>query len=256
MEIKKRIYLIGFDLSGGLGLHRYFVDNGYSCTFGDEDGFSSRALNNYQNNLPLVTGFESCQFFTQIQHEDKNGDFIYTHERLLDSLIEEQPNALFIFNYLPVEKWLEQRASCYGYLPKTTKALGLSEAQVLEHWRDYYLAYYEKVISRLEGTENYFAYNHSNENESVLELTRFLASHGITLNLATYKPISEIRGSTDQRFHVQNIREAALYFRYHRFDIDTAINLLQEAEKHQPCRYYFKDELKKWKLEKKTWKSE
>ncbi|KZN58765.1 hypothetical protein [Pseudoalteromonas luteoviolacea] len=254
MEIKKRIYLIGFDLSGGLGLHRYFVDNGYNCTFGDEDGFSSSALNNYQNGLPLINGFESCQFFTQIQHEDKNGDFIYTHERVLDTLLEEQPNALFIFNYLPVEGWLEQRANCYGYLPKATKALNLNEAQVLEHWRAYYLAYYEKVVSRLKGAQNYFAYNHSSD--CVLELTRFLARHDIILNLAAYEPISEIRGSTEQRFHVKNIREAALYFRYHRFDIDTAINLLQEAEKHQPCRYYFKDELKKWKLEKKTWKSE
>ncbi|MBQ4811488.1 hypothetical protein J8M20_09070 [Pseudoalteromonas luteoviolacea] len=254
MENSARVYLIGFDLSGGLGLHRYFIANGYCSTFGDEDGFSTTALNNLHNGLPLVTGFESCQFFTQIQHENERGQFIYTHEQIFEKLVEEEPHALFIFNYLPIDEWVEQRKNCYGYLPKSMQSLHLDEEKVIEYWRKFYLTYYAKVVSRLGDKENYFAYNHASN--SVHELTRFLARYGVFLNEAKFEPVAEIRGSTEPRFHIQNIREAALYFRYHRFDIDTAIKLLQEAEKHQPCRYYFKDELKKWKLEKTTWKSE
>ncbi|WDE05707.1 hypothetical protein SG34_001870 [Thalassomonas viridans] len=250
----KRVYLIGFDLCGGLALHRYFIANGYDATFDDEDGFSSVAMENFQQGQPLLKGFENCSFFSQIQHETADGAYVYTNELLLEEFYKQEPSALYVFNYQPLDNWLESRQRFYGYLPKVMKREQLDEQQVLALWRQAYVNHKTRVLELLAGKTNFFMYDYAEHNFS--ELNSFFKSHGIAVDESKYQPVAEIRGSIEQRFHIQNIREAALYFRYHRFDIDTAINLLAEAERHQPCRYYFKDELKKWKLEKATWTKE
>ncbi|MBQ4845067.1 hypothetical protein [Pseudoalteromonas sp. MMG005] len=250
----KKVFLIGFDLCGGLALHRYFIANKFQSTFEDEDGFSSTAINNFKQGIEILNGYEDCQFFSQIQHETADGQFIYSSEELWAQLYTENPNALFIFNSLPVEKWLEKRKASYGYLPKVMTSLNLEEAQVLAVWRKAYDDHKSKVLGMLSGMSTFFNYDYSVH--TISDLNNFFSRHNIKLDGKKFEADSEVRGSVEQRFHIQNIREAALYYRYHRFDIDTAISLLEQAEKHQPCRYYFKDELEQWKLEKKTWMKE
>jgi hypothetical protein len=244
MPIHTKIFQIGFNVTESLSLHYYLVNNGINSIFGDNGNLAITMTNNCLAGVNPLAGYESYDAFFDMEAIDSSGNFIYAYQTCLGQIYNRYPDALYVFNIQNVKNWIEKRASLYGYLPAAIKFFNCTENDVLDIWKNNYEEYVEYALKMFSGKKNFLLYDIDECN--IETVNSFFGSHGIALNSNLYKSYSEIRGSTDISVHVKGIREAALFFRYHKNDLNTAIELLEIAQQQRPCSSYFKDELAVW----------
>lgn len=242
-----KIYQIGFGLTGVLSLYHYLLDNHVKAVHWDHGNLSRTLFDNLHSRRPLFSGYESYQAYLNLEHMTEDGEIVNAVERHLDEIYAADPSGLFIFNVQPVESLIKTRASLYGYLPGAMRYYNASEEEVFARWRTSYWSQVARVNTLFSGSDRLFVYDISQNTPA--DLDAFFSQHGFHFCSDRWQEYPEVRGSVDLNLHIRNIREAALYFRYHRSDFKSAIELMEISEKYKPCTAYYRDELKTWKAQ-------
>ncbi|WP_039912254.1 hypothetical protein [Cellvibrio mixtus] len=239
-----KIFQIGFNLTDSLSLHNYLLCNGIKSIFGDSGKLAISMVNNSLAGADVFYNYEGYDAFFDMEAIDETGSFIYAYQYCLDKIIAQYPAALYIFNTQNVDNWIQRRSELYGYLPSASKFLKCSELEVKEKWKKDFEDHTVNVLKKFKGCDNFLI--HNIDTDGIENINNFFNRHSINLDPTLYKPYNETRGSTDLSYHIKNIREAALFFKYHKDDLNTAIQLLELAQQHRPCSSFFKNELFAW----------
>ena len=87
---------------------------------------------NHFAGLPLLADYAEIQAFSDVEHVADNGQPRYATQTLLQTLIEQNPDALFVFNTHPVDTWLRSRCLYTDYLQRLYR---FDRQRVLNLWR-------------------------------------------------------------------------------------------------------------------------
>ena len=225
-------------------LHDFFCRNGIASVFGDDGRLAVSIKRNIGNSNP-VCEYDAFQAFFDMEDVSGTGQPLYAYSEYLESLVSCFPDALYLFNTGNMELWLDRRKSLYGYLPKALAQYGCDEFAVMNLWAEHFREHTALVERLFQSSQGFYLYD--TDRGDIEDLCKFMASFGFRMNADNFKVWPEIRGTTEKKWHVQNLRESALYFYYHLGAVDMAVNILEAAQELQPCSNYYKSELVKWK---------
>lgn len=126
-----KIFQIGFNKCGTVSLHKFFKSNGLKSIHWDEGRLAKRILKNFQQNLPLLNGYENYDCFTDMESQSDNIFIYLTHFKELD---KQYPDSKFILNVRNREQWIESRINHRDYLKVYKQITGLDEQGVIDLW--------------------------------------------------------------------------------------------------------------------------
>lgn len=241
----RKIYQIGFGLTGVLSLNHYFQSNGISTIQWDEGRLARTVEANIQAGRPAFTGYEGYQAFLNMEYMLDNGEVVNVPEKYLGEIFAQDPDGIYLLNVQPVEQLIDIRSRLYGYLPAAMAYYGTDEQGVFCKWREAYDIHLARVAAVFAGTDRLVTFDLAHN--SPADLDAIFVRYGFKLSANLWQDIPEARGSVNLTAHVRNIREAALYFRYHLRDLSTAIVLLEAAERYKPCTNFYRNELASWR---------
>lgn len=183
---RPKIFVIGFNKCGTKSLHHFFQENGYlsahSITSFDKmlggPPLAKRMQINRQSGRPLLTGFSHYEvysdmvYLTEKEFIEANGWFI--------ELAEQYPDAFFIFNDRPVEKWISSRLQHEGgprgsFVMRYAKACGVSTEEAPNRWALEYAAHKDKVLAYFVAHPRFMRFEL--EKHGPLDLCSFLRDH-------------------------------------------------------------------------------
>ncbi len=176
--MNKNIYQIGFNKTATVALHRYFEKNGIKSVHYDDGKLSKTVCGNYRLGKPLFSGYEGYQAFTDIEHFDRNGESVYTAEKLFREFYQQDPGALFVLNVRPLDAWLSSRKRFGNYLLRTSIAKRLTRGQVEEFWTEEYLSHVNAVTDFFKDKGHLLFFDISKEDGAYL--TSFFNQHGFS----------------------------------------------------------------------------
>ena len=166
-----KVFFIGFNKCGTKTLHFFFEANGYRSMHGKKKPWHGLSRQPFvavaiEDNLTrgdhVLKGFNRYQVFSDLtyasstRHVEGNRFFREFHQAF--------PDAYFIFNDRPVEKWISSRINHVsrrfgGLLENQSKVLGLSPDAVIEHWRAAYSAHHAAVCAYFAGNPRFMVFN-------------------------------------------------------------------------------------------------
>lgn len=167
---RPKLFFIGFNKTGTKTLHSFFCDNGYLSVH--SSSYMAQRLGlppiaklmqaNQQKGLPLLAGldhydvFSDMIFLSDSEVIEANGWF-----RELDA---QNPGAYFVFNDRPVEKWVKSRLSHEGgprgsFVGRYARAVGISEAEVPDHWRALHASRKAEVMAYFAGNARFAVFD-------------------------------------------------------------------------------------------------
>lgn len=179
-----KLFFIGFNKTGTKTLHSFFVDNGYLAVH--SSSFRARKLKlpplaklmqvNHAAGRPLLAGFD---------HYDAFSDLVYlTDSEVIEAngwfreLHAQHPDAYFVFNDRPVEKWVRSRLNHEGgprgsFVKRYANALGIAESDVPDRWREHYARHKAAVMDHFSDSPRFMLFDI--ESGRPEDLVRFLA---------------------------------------------------------------------------------
>lgn len=206
-----KVFFIGFNKCGTKTLHHFFLKNGYlsvhsrSWAAKKTHGRSSAQIMkaNVQSGAPILRGLGAYEVFSDMiaisetEIIEANVYFREPHK--------EYPNAYFVFNDRPLEKWIRSRLSHEGgkhgsFLETFRKALSMTRDEVVECWKKTYLDHKSKVIEYFGDHPRFMVFDI--ESDPPEKLTRFLAKD-FRLDLSEWVH----RGSAQERKQKQDAKK-------------------------------------------------
>ena len=179
-----KLFFIGFNKTGTKSLHKFFRDNGYlsvhhATQFNRHRGVAAIAKLMQDNRVagrPILTGIDHYDVYSDMIHSTED-EFIEANAYFRE-LSEAYPNAYFVFNDRPVEKWLRSRLSHEGgprgsLVKRFAMATGVSEDAAPDVWRAQYHRQKADVTTFFEGNPRFMIFDI--ESGSPEDLARFLA---------------------------------------------------------------------------------
>jgi hypothetical protein len=229
-----KIFQIGFNKAGTASIYHYFRQNDIPSIHWDNGNLSQRINKNKENNLPLLTGYENYQVFTDMEHRDEHNNAVYSY-LLYKQLDEQYPNSIFILNYRTQEKWITSRLNHPGYLKKTMESTGLTKEKVIDVWKDHYNCHISDVRNHFKNKDNLIEIDLDNDNSNKLfnELNKRNFNLNITDLPHTHKTKeNEATKNKNHNTHINAIRDAAIF--YENTDLNTALELMSVAHRLRP----------------------
>ena len=198
-----RIYQIGFNKCGTLSLHRFFEANGLTSIHWDKGKLSKAIYHNSANHLPLFSGYEGIQCFTDMEHRDSTGRSHYAYADFFRKMHDQDPEGLFVLNFRPVDQWIRSRKrhASGGYLNKEMSYFKKPEYEVLEIWKSHYHQHLEQAKAYFDGHQNFLLFDISVHDGAYLG--KFLRSHGFEISSEGFLN----RHNTDTVIEWRNSRE-------------------------------------------------
>lgn len=126
-----KIFQIGFNKCGTTSLHNFFLSNNLKSIHWDRSRLAKKINHNYNNNLPLLKGYEQYNCFTDMESLNDN---IFIYLSLYKELDKQYPNSKFILNIRNKENWINSRIKHRNYLKIYQKITGLTKEGVITHW--------------------------------------------------------------------------------------------------------------------------
>lgn len=179
-----KLFFIGFNKTGTKTLHKFFRDNGYLSAHHVTHWARRRKLpslakmmaSNRAAGRPMLAGIDHYDVYSDLIHLtdreviEANGFFRELHA--------QHPDAYFVLNDRPVEKWLRSRLAHEGgprgsLVARYAAALGISEAEAPALWRDQYERHKAGAASYFAGNPRFMIFDI--ETGSPAELAAFLA---------------------------------------------------------------------------------
>jgi Sulfotransferase domain len=142
-----KIFQIGFNRCGTKTIHDYLCANGLQGVHWDKGRLAKRIFTNRQLGRDLISGYESCQVFTDMEWLEPTR-YLEAY-KLYPELAKKYPDAVFILNTRDREAWIKSRLSHgegrYAALHKAY--LGIeSDSDLTEYWRSDWDRHHEDTI--------------------------------------------------------------------------------------------------------------
>ncbi|WP_421693395.1 sulfotransferase [Aestuariivirga sp.] len=181
---RPKLFFIGFNKTGTKTLHNFFCDNGYLSVH--SSSYMAQRLKlppiaklmqaNHEAGLPLLHHldhydvFSDMIFLSNTEVIEGNGWFRELHA--------QHPDAYFIFNDRPVEKWVLSRLSHDGgprgsFVARYASAMKIDESQAPDLWRAHYARHKAEVMAHFEAYPRFMIFQI--ESGKPQDLVRFLA---------------------------------------------------------------------------------
>ena len=113
---RPKVFQIGFNKCGTTSLHRFFERSGLRSVHWDGGYLAPRMEDNIRAGRRAIAGYEEYDAFSELsymcEHRVVEIGFQY-----LDVLLEQEPDARFVLNVRPVEKWIKSRLAMGDDLP-------------------------------------------------------------------------------------------------------------------------------------------
>lgn len=170
-----KIFIIGFNKCGTRSLSNFFRDNNIPSVHWDKGRMAQKMLWNHRLGLPLLTGYEQFQCFSDMEFIDSvNNKFIAGYKRFRE-LSHQYPNSKFILNTRPMNNWIKSRLNHNNraYAKKFMRIYGIkSRAKLLELWKRDWVSHHKNVLDFFEGQRNFILFDIENDNP--IKLVDFL----------------------------------------------------------------------------------
>ncbi|MFT3670965.1 sulfotransferase [Aestuariivirga sp.] len=167
---KPKIFFIGFNKCGTKTLHHFFRRNGYlsvhsrSWAAKKTHGRSAAQImkTNMESGAPILRGLGAYEVFSDMiaisdtEIIEANGYFRELHK--------EYPEAYFVFNDRPLDKWVRSRLNHEGgkhgsFVETFQKALSMSRDEVEAYWRKLYSDHKSQVIEYFGNHPRFMVFN-------------------------------------------------------------------------------------------------
>lgn len=240
-----KIFQIGFNKSGTASIYHYLKSEGFNSIHWDDGHLSKKIKRNYEQGIPLLTGYESYQVFTDMEHREENGEAFYSAEKYYKELDAQYPGSIFILNYRDLDKWLMSRRNHPGYLQKTMNGLGFNEAQVIQLWTQEYHQHIKAVKEYFQGKDNLIVIDLDIDRNDKLssELKRF----DITLSQKNLPHTHKTKATSSlKNKHIDAIRDASIFFE--KTNLEVAYQLMRVAHELRPEGQFIKSRLEEIEL--------
>lgn len=179
---KTKIFQVGFNRTATRSLHKFFKANNIPSVHYAK-GFIARELyHQKKKRIPLFTGMDHWQAFTDMEMKEPSGKRKYASEDLFKKMYYQNPDAIFILNIRPIEDWIKSRKNHRDglYLKQIMDAKRLTEKGVEKMWRKEYLRHVKKVKRFFKKKGNLFIFDISKQNGE--DLVKYLSKFGFNCN--------------------------------------------------------------------------
>jgi hypothetical protein len=141
-----KIFQIGFNKCGTVSMHKFFEANRLKSVHWDKGRLAQRIQSNFISGLPLLSGYENYDCFTDMESQSEN---IFIYLTLFKELDRQYPNSKFILNIRNRDNWIESRLNHRNYLEISQKLFNTDKDGVIDIW----INDWERHIS---GVKEYF----------------------------------------------------------------------------------------------------
>jgi hypothetical protein len=179
-----KLFFIGFNKTGTKTLHSFLVGNGYLAVH--SSSYMARKLKlpplaklmqeNHEAGRALLAGFDHYDAFSDLVYLT-DSEFIEANGWFRE-LHAQHPDAYFVFNDRPVEKWIRSRLSHEGgprgsFVTRYANAMGVAESEAPDRWRAHYAQHKAAVLDYFSANPHFMLFDI--ESDRPEELVRFLA---------------------------------------------------------------------------------
>lgn len=126
-----KIFQIGFNKCGTTSLHNFFLNNRLKSIHWDNGRLAKKMKLNFDSGLPILTGYEKYDCFTDMESQSDNIFIYLTHYKELD---RQYPGSKFILNIRNREDWVESRLNHRNYLEVCKKIYKTDKDGVISIW--------------------------------------------------------------------------------------------------------------------------
>ncbi len=170
-----KIFQIGLAFNGGSIIHKIFRNNDIKSIDGCSDQHLGNDLyENFKSSHSIINGFTDYEAFCNMQVNDhKSFDY---HKKYLNRFISEYPDALFIYNHIPMDEYLEvkKKAKNGKVLESNINHYQMEEQYVLNIWRKQRVIY-EAELEKMFPKSPYFVKVDLTKDESIKDMLNFLS---------------------------------------------------------------------------------
>lgn len=131
-----KFFQIGFNKCGTRSINSLFKGNNVSCIHWDRGKLAKRIKKNFENNLPLLTGYDNFTLFSDMECQLCEPKPLYAHIDFYKELDKQYPNSKFILNIRNRSNWIKSRLNHRkGRYAKTAlKIYRLSQPDLITRW--------------------------------------------------------------------------------------------------------------------------
>ena len=135
------IIFLGFNKTATTSIHKLFHDNGVPSVHWDQGRLAKTMLLNSIEGKRVLAGYEEeFQVFSDMLYRTRG--FWFEGNSLFRQIAKDYPSARFIYNFRPMEEWLQSRLSHRGRIDDLTfldhhliLLRTKSTRDVLDYWR-------------------------------------------------------------------------------------------------------------------------
>lgn len=142
-----KIFQIGFNRCGTNFIHAFLQDMKYKSIHWDGGKLACKIHENFENNRPLLEGYNGFDAFTDMENVDQN---MYAHVQYYKELDRQYPNSKFILNTRNVKIWIDKRLQSKDYVEKSMKNLGIDnndEKILIGIWFNQWMEHHNDVLN-------------------------------------------------------------------------------------------------------------
>jgi hypothetical protein len=165
-----KIFQIGFNKCGTTSIHKFFNSNGLKSIHWDGSFMAKKIDQNHKNGLPLLTGYEEYDCYTDMESSDDDIFIYLTHYEELD---KQYPNSKFILNVRNIDKWIISRLNHPGYLDSYKSITGFEIDVMVKHWKESWIKHVNEVKEYfLERDEDFVCFDIETESEKFVNFMK------------------------------------------------------------------------------------
>lgn len=182
-QYKPKVFFIGFNKNATVSFHNLFVDNGYISYHNlvddtkqptSENNLAEIMKHNVESGLPILTGMSGADSYSDL-YANNNGIIVEGIDYFKE-IYKEYPNSYFVLQTRDINDWLisrlGHREKKQYFAHRAMEALGLSESELIEYWRNARIEHYKKVYEFFNGSGNFLVYDI--DTDSIDKLVNFL----------------------------------------------------------------------------------
>lgn len=206
---RPKVIFVGFNKCGTKSLHDLFTQCGYlSCH--SRTWWQKHVSGGHLALVMRSNQSSGARSFNGVQHYDAYSDLTYVSRTeaieantYFRRVAMDYPNAWFVFNDRPLQKWINSRFSHVGnargsFAERYACARGVEIGQVADLWRDDYASHKADFVEFMNSHPKSMIFDI--ENDSIDKLVSFLAP-AFRLRPENWKK----KGSQSERFRRYNI---------------------------------------------------
>ena len=201
-RFKPKVFFIGFNKNATVSFHWLFENSGYtsfhhvvsnkgngylkpllysraSWLFNNHKYIKFRPLTkenvnlakrikeNFSDRLPILTGIDQADCYSDLCYYRRDEEVIEAVD-YFEQFYEEYPNSYFVLQTRNINDWILSRMCHRGkkesFPEVAMQALGLSEEEVIEYWRNLRQEHYKKVFDFFKDKPNFIVYDIDTDN--------------------------------------------------------------------------------------------